>query len=453
MIAFLAAFVRSVGLQQQLQIKLCGENNIPFLATGGGHGYSTSFGKLQNGLELDLGGFRNITVDKAASTLTVGGAVTFGDVYEPLYNAGKEIRKSLLEQSSCRGVTNDCEETGSCTCVGFVGGTLGGGVGRYQGIHGLISDSLLSVQLVTAAGQLITVSANENSDLFWGIRGAGMNYGVILEATYEVYDLTNGGDVQVVDFIFTKDQNESYFQTLASLQGTLPPEMALLSYVDFNSSHGGTVVLLDISYPGPVENFTELIKPFTDLNPAYQQIQNNVPWSIFLTQLGFHLDLPVCDKGQLHSMYSVATKNLSWPDYVYAFSQFDQLFTQYPETIGSTLEVEFFPNQAVLAQPYDSSAYAFRDVNAQVMIQMDFSGSATGPAANAANQLAQELRPRFQATSGYPELEIYVSYAHGDEQPENWYGKDKLPRLVQLKQQWDPQNLFQYDNPVPLQYP
>lgn len=77
-----------------LQVLLCSQYNIPFLATGGGHGYSTSFGKLQNGLELDLGGFKEINIDIAASTMTVGGAVTFGDIYEPLYAVGKEIRKS-----------------------------------------------------------------------------------------------------------------------------------------------------------------------------------------------------------------------------------------------------------------------------------------------------------------------------------------------------------------------
>lgn len=364
-------------------------------------------------------------------------------------SVGLDLDRELEEGN----LTDGHIETGSCTCVGMVGGTLGGGVGRYQGIHGLIIDSLISVELITAAGKQITVSETENSDLFWGIRGAGMNFGVVINATYQIYDETNQGKVQVVDFIFTKEQNESYFKTLASLSGKLPPELALLSYAEYNVTHGGTVTLLDISYPGPAEKFTELIKPFRDLKPAFTQIQNDVPWEILLTQVGFHLDLAVCDKGQQHSLYSVAIKNLSYPDFIYAFNKFDELFNTYPETLGSTLQIEFFPNQAVLAVPLSSTAYPWRDVQAQVMVQMDFTGSPTGPAATAANQLAQELRPRFQATSGYEELEVYVSYAHGDEQPENWYGKQNLPRLVQLKNQWDPDNLFQYDNGLPMKYP
>ena len=65
-------------------------NNIPFLATGGGHSFSINLGKLENGLELDLSGFKTVKVDAAANTLTIGGAVTFHDILEPLYAAGKE---------------------------------------------------------------------------------------------------------------------------------------------------------------------------------------------------------------------------------------------------------------------------------------------------------------------------------------------------------------------------
>ncbi|KAL9595232.1 MAG: hypothetical protein Q9219_006566 [cf. Caloplaca sp. 3 TL-2023] len=418
----------------QKVVQLCAQLNIPFLATGGGHGYSTSFGKLDNGLELDLSAFKQVNVDKAAKTMTVGGAVTFGDVFDPLYAAGFEI------------------PTGSCTCVGFLGGTLGGGVGRYQGIHGLIIDNLLSLRMVTADGRLITVSAAENSDLFWGMRGAGFNYGVVVSATYKVHPLTNGGQVQVADLIFTREQNETFFKTLASLSGTLPPELALLTYVDYNATYGGTVAILDISYPGPKESFLKLIKPFTDLKPAYTELQT-VPWNRLLRQLGFQLNDLVCIKQQQHSMYSVATKNLSSPDYITAFAKYDQLYAEYPETRGSTLEIEFFATQAVLAVPYDSTAYPWRDVQAQVMIQMSFTGSPTGPAANAANKVAQDLRTAFTKTSGYNQLEIYVSYAHGDEDPASWYGKDKLPRLVKLKNQWDPKSIFRYDNPVPTSYP
>ena len=66
---------------------------MPFLATGGGHGFATTFSGLENGLELDLGFFRNVTLNASTSTMTIGGAVIFREIYDILYDAGKEISK------------------------------------------------------------------------------------------------------------------------------------------------------------------------------------------------------------------------------------------------------------------------------------------------------------------------------------------------------------------------
>lgn len=68
------------------------------------------------------------------------------------------------------------------------GATLGARVGRYQGLHGLILDALLSVRLVTATGDIIPVSATEHSDLFWGLRGAGLNFGIVVSAIKKQWD-------------------------------------------------------------------------------------------------------------------------------------------------------------------------------------------------------------------------------------------------------------------------
>lgn len=62
------------------------------MGTGGGHGYTTTTSALKNGINIDLGAFDRVSIDKAASTMTIGGAVTFGDVLDPVFAAGKEIR-------------------------------------------------------------------------------------------------------------------------------------------------------------------------------------------------------------------------------------------------------------------------------------------------------------------------------------------------------------------------
>ena len=85
---------------------------------------------------------------------------------------------------------------------------------------------------------------------------------------------------------------------------------------------------------------------------------------------------------------------------------------------------------------------------------MTDSGNAAGdPAAEAGDQLGRELRDNWALTSGYPELTVYINYAHGDETLEQRYGSEKLPRLASLKKKWDPDNVFAYNNALPTTYP
>jgi FAD/FMN-containing dehydrogenase len=120
----------------------------------------------------------------------------------------------------------------------MVGASLGAGVGKYQGVHGLIIDALESVKLVTAAGSLVTVSKHQQPDLFWGIRGAGFNFGIVTEATFRVHDLTNKGSVLNVDFLFSGNVNQTFFEILASFNGRLPPKLALFGVLAHDPTNG-----------------------------------------------------------------------------------------------------------------------------------------------------------------------------------------------------------------------
>lgn len=121
----------------------------------------------------------------------------------------------------------------------MIGATLGGGVGRYSGLHGMILDTLKSVKLVTAAGKIITASTTENADLFWGIRGAGFNYATILEATYNVFDET-AASVLNADFIFPPNASATILQYFKSFEADgLPAKLALVWLALYNEELGG----------------------------------------------------------------------------------------------------------------------------------------------------------------------------------------------------------------------
>lgn len=130
-------------------------------------------------------------------------------------------------------------ETGYDSCVGIVGATLGGGVGPYGGLHGLQIDALQSVRLVTGTGSLINVSATSHSDLWWGMRGAGFNFGIVTSATYQVYDFTNGGQAMNADFRFHASQNGSLYEFAQSFVGRLPDAFSIDIAIGYNESFGG----------------------------------------------------------------------------------------------------------------------------------------------------------------------------------------------------------------------
>lgn len=74
-----------------MKVKIAAAYNIPFLTTGGGHGYGKTYAALHNGLDLDLGYFKSVQIDAKANQLTIGGSVATEDIILPLYKAGKEF--------------------------------------------------------------------------------------------------------------------------------------------------------------------------------------------------------------------------------------------------------------------------------------------------------------------------------------------------------------------------
>lgn len=130
-------------------------------------------------------------------------------------------------------------ETGSEKCVGVIGATLGGGVGRLNGLYGMMVDALLSVRMVTASGDIVNASETENPDLFWAIRGAGFNFGIIISATYQVHDLPNKGQVVNADFLFPLNQTQAVFQYFKSMEHSLPAELSLILQTGYEATLGG----------------------------------------------------------------------------------------------------------------------------------------------------------------------------------------------------------------------
>ncbi|RAL60849.1 hypothetical protein DID88_010174 [Monilinia fructigena] len=240
-------------------IQFAAHHHIPFLATGGGHGYSSSLHSCENGIDIDLGFFNDIRINNEASTVTIGGSVKFGEIVKPLYDAGKEI------------------QTGIGGCVGAVGATLGAGVGPYTGLHGLVIDALLELKYVTGTGELVTASKTINPELFWGARGAGHQFGVVYEATYMTHDSTNNGNLIFGELRYRASDNGSLWQIVKDIGINQPKEMSLALQANWDSNFGGLNILVTVEWIGSMQEALTKFAPFISLQPIQQNI-TQIPW-------------------------------------------------------------------------------------------------------------------------------------------------------------------------------
>jgi FAD/FMN-containing dehydrogenase len=153
-------------------VRFAREHGLLLAVKGGGHNI-TGNAVCDGGLMLDLSAMKSVRVDPIRLAARAEAGLTWGE-----YN--RETQAFGLASTG-----------GVVSTTGIAGLTLGGGLGWLQGKHGLAIDNLLSVDLVSADGRLVTASTEENSDLFWGLRGGGGNFGVVTSFEYRLHPVTS----------------------------------------------------------------------------------------------------------------------------------------------------------------------------------------------------------------------------------------------------------------------
>jgi FAD/FMN-containing dehydrogenase len=143
------------------------ERDYPLTVRSGGHGLA-HLAVVDGAILVDLSGMKAVEIDPVTQTARVQAGATSGDLAGPANAHGLAL------------------STGDTRSVGMGGLTTGGGIGFMVRKHGLAIDNLISAEVVTASGEIVTASEDENADLFWAIRGGGGNFGIITEFTYKL---------------------------------------------------------------------------------------------------------------------------------------------------------------------------------------------------------------------------------------------------------------------------
>ena len=224
--------------------------NLRVAVRGGSHGVHGP-AVCDDGLVIELSTMRGVDVDPEKRIAHVQGGALQGDLDHETQAFGLVVTG------------------GQISTTGVGGLTLGGGLGWLMRHHGLAIDSLLSVDIVTADGQLRRASAAENRDLFWGVRGGGGNFGVVTRFEFALQPL---GTILAGSMLYPIAQAPEVVHFYTELCETAPDELTIMalflpappqSFIP-KELHGKSIVAIGVCYSGDLEEGERLVKPIRE---------------------------------------------------------------------------------------------------------------------------------------------------------------------------------------------
>ncbi|KAM4065224.1 FAD binding domain-containing protein [Hirsutella rhossiliensis] len=415
-------------------VEYCNENSIEFLAHNGGHGSTHSLGQF-NGIQINMGNLRNITIQPSGETAWFQGGVHGGPTTRYLWDQGY--------------VTT----TGSCDCVGLMGAILGGGHGRHEGLYGMGSDNLRQLNVVLANGTAIRVNKTSHGDLFWAMKGAGHNFGIV--TSFEMVIYPRGPDSwHYHNYIWRGDKLEDLFNALNAFHGngTTPVNMTT-NFGNFLMNNTITeeepVIFWTFAYRGSAEEAEQHLAPFNAIEAVYDE-SGDVPYPQISVAQETDENAFIC---QRDSVRITATAGLQ----VYNVTAEHQIYQGFQDRVasnprlaaGGSILHEGYSTEAVTAQDPDNSAYPFRADHHLNLVQIIIPPGDSS-LEQAAQKWATEVRDQWNNGQPGRSINAYVNYANGFEPVESIYGHERwrLERLRDLKGSYDSFNRFRYFNPI-----
>jgi FAD/FMN-containing dehydrogenase len=204
------------------------EHHLLVSVRSGGHSIA-GFGTNDGGMVIDLSRMKDIWVDPIKRVAQVQAGLTLG---------------AFVRQSQAYGLATT---TGTVSGTGVGGLTLGGGIGWLMGTYGMTIDNLLSADLITSDGQLLTASATENPDLFWGLRGGGGNFGIVTSFEFQLHEI---GPVLAGKIVYPLAKAREVLSFYRELTSIAPDELTAYAVLETTSS-GVPVIVINLCYCGP----------------------------------------------------------------------------------------------------------------------------------------------------------------------------------------------------------
>ncbi len=391
------------------------DHELLLAVRGGGHGVA-GHALTDGGLVVDLSEMKEVDVDPERRTARAQGGCTLGDL-------DRETQRHGL-----------ATPLGVVTATGIAGLTLSGGMGWLRRKHGLSCDNLVSAQVVTADGSLLTASESENEDLFWAIRGGGGNFGVVTSFEYRLHPV--GPEVFVCFVLYPAERAGEVLRFCERYLSEAPEDVAPLAFLghvpeaeDFPpETQGEPYVALLCPHPGDPAEGERVLRPLREIADPIGDLSDRMPY----TEAQGLLDEDYPD-GWRYYWKSVNVPALS-----------DELIARLIEhnaaapSPHSTIDV-WYQGGAMARVSEDETAFANRSTPYLLGLEGNWEED------SGSDENVAWVRDTFADLRSFSEGGIYLNFPgfleEGEQLLHEGYGRN-YGRLVEIKTKYDPKNLF-----------
>jgi len=415
-----AVIARCAGVADvRAAVKFGRQKGLRVAIRSGGHSFPGQ-SVCDDGLVIDLSLMRGVRVDPEGRTARAQAGVLLGELDRETQEFGLAVPAGIV------------------THTGLAGLTLGGGIGWLMRKFGLTIDQLLSVDMVTADGSFVKASEGENADLFWGVRGAGGNFGIVTEFEFRLNPV--GPTVMAGPIYWPMEKSPEVLRfyrdwiteapdelTTIVLHRTAPP----LPFIPADL-HGKPVVAVICCYSGDPEEGEKVVRPMKQFGSPLLDLC--VPKPFVAHQSMFDPSFP---RGWWYYFRSCDIATLSD----------DVIDIVADNAMRMTSPLTAFPifQLGGAISRVDENATAFNGRSAGHTINVN----ATTATADGFEEEREWSRNFWTALKPY-HTSVYVNFLmdEGEERIREAYGAEKYDRLAKLKAKYDPENLFRLNQNI-----
>jgi len=405
-------------------LSFANRTDYPVSIRGGAHNVA-GHAVCDEGVMIDLSYMRSVSVDPGERTAQVAGGATWGDVDGASQAHGLATPGGLISDTGVAGLT------------------LSGGIGWLRSRFGLCIDNLLSVEIVTADGEIRRASERQNADLFWAVRGGGGNYGVITEFEFRLHPI--GPEVMFCAPIYALECGAEPIRLWRDFLADKSDRIA--SLVEFSTvaksddfpreSWGKQVYTMAAVYAGDAEEGERVMQPLRELAPLVTDFSGRIEYSE--VQKLFDELMPF---GQYRCY---------WKSH-YLGELSDQAIDDILEgvkTVPSPNSLSSIWNfgGATAQVPADATAFGDRSMPWMYSIDSVWEG-AQNDAANIGWTRDFWGRMRRHSHHGRVYLNFPGQGEEGDKLLQDTFGVDNFQRLRQIKEKYDPHNRFRFNQNI-----